>query len=148
MQSGYLCRLLVKLGLDLRRHFFVLKLLRVSMIPHIFLEPELLHLFDNDEERDNLSIKLIEVIQTVIRAECSVLTKNKTKDPYGLKEIMPSAMDDLCEKMTPKLNTITQSYINSSAYSNKITAEVYLNHSKLSVYLSPKYYTGFSSSIH
>lgn len=118
------------------------------MTPHILLEPELLHLFADDAERDKLCINLIEVIQTIIRAECSIFTKDKPQDSYGLREIAPSAMDELCEKMTPKLNTITESYISSSTYSNKMTSEVHVTRNKLSVYLSPKYYTGLSSSLH
>lgn len=118
------------------------------MTPHILLEPELLHLFADDAERDKLCVELVEVIQAIIRAECYMAIKDKTPDAYGLREIAPSAMDELCEKIAPKVSILTESHINSSVYSNKITSEVHINKNRLSVYLSPKYYTGLSSSLH
>ena len=66
------------------------------MTPHILLEPELLHLFADDAERDKLCVELVEVIQAIIRAECYMAIKDKTLDAYCLREIASSAMDELC----------------------------------------------------
>jgi hypothetical protein len=118
------------------------------MTPHILIEPELIHLFDNDEERDNLCLEIVDVVQSSIRAECDLATRDIRPDAYGFRVVSGTKLDVLCERIAPKLNTITEEYLNKSKYSDKIIAEVHVNRNKLSVYLSAKYYTGVSSSIH
>lgn len=147
-QSEYLCRLLVKLGLDFGRHFFVLDLLMNTMLPHILIEPELIHLFEDNEERDSLCLQIVDVLQTSIRAECDLLTSGIRHDAFGLRNITPAKLDKVCEDMCPKLNTMAEAFIAASKYSNSMSIEVHLSRNRLDIYLSAKYYTGISSMVH
>lgn len=119
-----------------------------AMTPHILIEPELIHLFEGDEERDNLCRQIIDVLQTTVRAECAVLTSSIVPDPFGLRNITPGRLDKACEDMCPKLNTIAEAFLSKSKYSNSMAVEVQLTRNRLDVYLSAKYYTGISSMIH
>jgi hypothetical protein len=118
------------------------------MIPHILIEPELIHLFSSDQERDDLCKTIIDILQSLIRAECAVVTNNMFQDAYGLRVIPAGKLDDLCEKITPKLDLLLSSFIESSIYTDKLASEVVLTRNRLDVYLTAKYYTGISSSIH
>ncbi len=118
------------------------------MIPYILIEPELIHLFSNDEERNTLCKSIVEVLQSLIRAECAAITSKMTQDAYGLRNITGGKLDELCEKITPKLDILLESYISSSNYADKLASEVVLTRNRLDVYLTAKYYTGISSSVH
>ena len=120
----------------------------LRMIPYILIEPELIHLFSNDDERDELCKSIIEILQSLIRAECAIITNKTTPDAYGLRNITGGKLDELCEKITPKLDTLLESYIGSSKYAESLSSEVFLTRNRLDVYLTAKYYTGISSSIH
>lgn len=140
--------LFIKLGLDLGRHFFVCKLLMCYMTPHILIEPELLHLFNTDSDRDALCMSIVEVLETMIRSEFKLVQKDRRKSADGTCELPNSLVESTCVEITPKLEVLVQKFIDNSKYSDKITVELNLNKNRLVVYMSSKYYTGFSSSLH
>lgn len=118
------------------------------MTPHILIEPELIHLFENDDERDNLCMQIVDILQTSVRAECAILTKDMLPDAFGLRNITPARLDKTCEDMCPKLNTMAEAFIEASKYSNLISIKVHLSRNRLDIYLSARYYTGISSMVH
>lgn len=118
------------------------------MTPHILIEPELIHLFEDNEERDRLCLQIVDVLQTSVRAECAILTSGVLPDAFGLRNITPGKLDKACEDMCPRLNTLAEALLASSKYSNSIAIEVQLSRNRLDIYLSAKYYTGISSRVH
>jgi hypothetical protein len=118
------------------------------MNPYILIEPELIHLFEDDEERDNLCKQLIDILQTTVHVECAALTSSISPDAFGLRVITPGKLDKACEDMCPKLNTIAAAFLEKSKYYKSIAVEVHITRNRLDVYLSAKYYTGISSMVH
>lgn len=119
-----------------------------TMLPHILIEPELIHLFENNEEQDKLCIQIVDILQTLVMAECDLLTSGIRQDVFGLRSITPAKLDKACEDMYPKLNTRAEAFIAASKYSNSISIEVRLSRNRLDICLSAKYYTGISSMVH
>lgn len=118
------------------------------MTPHILLDPELLHLFDSEEERNSLCLSLVAVLESLIRSDFNLRSINTSKTNDGTREMLPGTVDLICENISPKIELLLQKFLDESTYIDKMEIKLSITRHRILVCLSPKYYTGLSSSIH